>query len=43
VLLECCQSANGLKVEEEEKEKVKDYPILEKYQDKFVVLHEGFM
>jgi hypothetical protein len=32
-----------LKVEEEEKEKNKDYPILERYQSKFVVLLVGFM
>jgi hypothetical protein len=41
VLLECCQSVKGLKVEEEEEDK--DYLVLERYQGKFVVLLMGLM
>jgi hypothetical protein len=42
VSLECCQSVEGLKVEEEEEEG-KDYPVLERYQSKFVVLPVGLV
>jgi hypothetical protein len=35
-------STKGLKVEEEEEED-KDYPILERYKGKFVVLHVGLV
>jgi hypothetical protein len=42
VPLECCQSIEGSKVEEEE-EKDKDYPILERYPSKFVVLLVGLV
>jgi hypothetical protein len=42
VPLECYKSIEGLKVEEEE-EKDKDYPILERYKCKFVVLHVGLV
>jgi hypothetical protein len=34
--LKCCESTKGLKVKEEEEEE--NYPILERYQGKFVVL-----
>jgi hypothetical protein len=40
VPLECCQSTEGLKVEEE---KDKDDPVLERYQGKFVMLVVGLM
>jgi hypothetical protein len=43
VPLECCQNIKGLKVEKEEKEEDKDYPILERYQSKFVVLLVGLV
>jgi hypothetical protein len=32
-----------LKVEEKEEDENKDYPILERYQSKFVVLHVGLV
>jgi hypothetical protein len=32
-----------LKVEEKEEDKNEDYPILERYQSKFVVLHVGLV
>jgi hypothetical protein len=42
--LECCQNIEGLKVKEEEKEiEDEDYPILERYQGKFIVLHVGLV
>jgi len=33
----------GLKVEKEEEEEDEDYPILEKYKGKFIVLHVGLV
>ncbi len=41
--LECCQNVEGLKVKEEEKEKDKDYLVLERYQSKFIVLPMGLV
>jgi hypothetical protein len=44
VLLECCHNAKGLKVEDDEKEdEDEDYPTLERYQGKFVVLSMRLM
>jgi hypothetical protein len=43
VPLECCQNIEGLKVEMEEKQEDKDYLVLERYQNKFIVLLVGLV